>query len=146
MRATAVHLFRSSVDSSSTSSRKQKTGYCRPSSLSRSTFILRLNFCRGAAVITISTALWSPRVTCALLHMTVKHMTSRCDRPGWKNHHVVVAGGNVSFQTFLYRYVTIVCWSQSFNASLRWVLWLVFPLQKRQRRRCAALLFAGSAS
>lgn len=45
-----LHLFRSSVDSSSTSSRKQKTGYCRPSSLSRSSFILRLNFCRKAAM------------------------------------------------------------------------------------------------
>lgn len=51
-----LHLFRSSVDSSSTSSRKQKTGYCRPSSLSRSSFILRLNLCRKAAMHPISVA------------------------------------------------------------------------------------------
>lgn len=82
---TAIHLFSSSVDSNSTSSRKQKTGYCRPSSLSRSTFILRLNFCRRAAMIPISVVLWSPRVTCTLLlHITVKHMTSYRDCMAWE--------------------------------------------------------------
>ncbi|TNN80157.1 hypothetical protein EYF80_009482 [Liparis tanakae] len=40
--------IKSTVDSSRTSSRKQKTGYCRPSSLNRSSFTVRLMFCRQA--------------------------------------------------------------------------------------------------
>ena len=44
----APYLFKSTVDSSRSSSRKQKTGYCLPSSLNRSSFTVRLIFCRQA--------------------------------------------------------------------------------------------------
>lgn len=51
------YLFKSKVESSRTSSRKQKTGYCRPSSLNRSTFTLCLIFLRKAVIHPIFVAL-----------------------------------------------------------------------------------------
>lgn len=51
------YLFKSTVDISRASSRKQKTGYCRPSSLNRSSFILRLIFWRQAPMSPIVVAL-----------------------------------------------------------------------------------------
>lgn len=50
------YLFRSTVESSRTSSRKQKTGYCLPSSLNRSSLILRLIFRQQARIHPISPA------------------------------------------------------------------------------------------
>lgn len=50
------YLFRSTVESSRTRSRKQKTGYCLPSSLNRSSLILRLIFRQQARIHPISPA------------------------------------------------------------------------------------------
>lgn len=52
-RAAFTCLFSSRVVSSKSSRRKQKTGYCLPSSLTRSSFIPRLVSCRKARMLPI---------------------------------------------------------------------------------------------
>lgn len=63
------NLFKSTVESSRTTRRKQKTGYCLPSSLNRSNLILRRILCKQTQIHPISDAV----AVNSRVHFTVKH-------------------------------------------------------------------------
>lgn len=70
------NLFKSTVESSRSSSRKQKTGYCLPSSLNRSSLILRLILSTQTQIHPISDAVAVNKPG----HATVKHRHQRWQR------------------------------------------------------------------